>query len=1351
MGRRPAPVAPRPPSNVEIVSLARSPLLRFSTNGCKRVALLWSRWVYWVFVVSFFQVRRRQLDESGAQVIQRLALMPAIRGDSGARFSQARAVGLVALVVRRLQRAFVDKLFGIMRGRPIEDTEEPQAVSSPPSVLAVDWQWDETSQRIRALLAERLGGERSGHGKVGVQVIVQAGMVREYRSAEEALVAEVAREPVVSRSMLLEHQSADYILEAVLRSLPFDLADRCCMQEVAGNCDHLLLTFCVDRAAANMRALSWVFEVLQGAGMPPNVFPHVELCAAHGVALVKSRARGDHDGIVQASHSLSALMRQGRSLATLRDAVLQLVNRHLEVRKERRPADIDARGSWLADLLYSGSGTEHLWVTTASGEVRKGRLLMDLQAVTDAFDLGADGSPIVHWCHKDGAIGKGCCNSREEAVEKTAVPLLNWLIHRSWDAASVSRWTYVLNNLRKIAVGFLSNSLLPKALAEMQVFCGVTQGMERMLAKMLAADEGNFSAREKLRLLKICQSLCKPKAAWQIATVITVLALVDKILWSILGFDRRHRATLGSLLDESSSPLAMCQRALLDHLSYWSALASHWALFAAMGGMFDNTECRRFARMHLLTISASLLDHFELRMAHPPYSLLVLASSGVGLDRKMAAATRFRDVPDHCLNVFCRRLRRAYPGDEALLRSGSHLLKALADSPFISVDKSERLHASMRVDLRSTGRARCFTTSSDRIVCQEVRAEHQTRSGVDPSKALVSSGTSRRRGSEAASAVVDAKPDQRARATRGGARMVWQNHKMSAFKAAVAPARPLTNTERKRVQDRCSEEWPALPAEEKAMWEQIALGDRWAALSQAPPLAAGPPAPFVPLWGQGPEADRGYAVPPSEIAAEWHRLGSDKRRRVVHEDPALRVAGVVEARSHGTSHLDIFGCGASKKNICRATLAPEAASELDELVKKLNAWVKSLGIGPARSCQQLVWLRGERKREGASGGHFVDAVLLLIDCRFRPNMQFFGRCILEGASCDQVASELPPYPYTVNLASRPARLSPSFRTADIATSDEISLALSRIGSSWEIRTLVWEESDSESLLSFRVTGASEVVPCGPAKRSRTSGIPPCTIPAEMLIEDPLAFGRAAAQGNRQSQLATEGGLRGDSPPQADSGDEFGFDAGEPQPSAPGDVIAQCIADLMESDLVEAGELALFAEDNLELGEFMLPAAAQQGEEGQDDEPVSEVEEQAALKIGEREAMEPAPSPEFAEVTPEVAAAGATISDAGYISSQAQGWQDIAAVGRITTWPSSKPVERRSVGCRCYLHPGCTSAARSRQVVDDQTLLRWLFSGQREPGATRERQHELAKLHKAAFFTMAPSRGRQPAASSSSAA
>lgn len=152
-------------------------------------------------------------------------------------------------------------------------------------------------------------------------------------------------------------------------------------------------------------------------------------------------------------------------------------------------------------------------MTTRAGEQRKSQLLTDFEVVADAFDLGAtDCSALVHWCHKGGVgNGMGCCKSREESVEKTAVPLLNWLIHRSWDAASVSRWTYVLTNLRKIAVGFLANALLPAALIEMQIFCGVSQGMEVMLAKMLAADEGNFSAREKLRLLKICRSLCHPQ------------------------------------------------------------------------------------------------------------------------------------------------------------------------------------------------------------------------------------------------------------------------------------------------------------------------------------------------------------------------------------------------------------------------------------------------------------------------------------------------------------------------------------------------------------------------------------------------------------------------------------------------------------------------------------------------------------------------------------------------------------------------------------------------------------------------------------------------------------------------
>lgn len=265
-----------------------------------------------------------------------------------------------------------------------------QAVAAPRPRRYEQRSWElmaQASQRIRAHHPQLLAGVRSSLSKVGVQVIAQAGMLRDYRRpgpgpSSAALVTEIAREPVVSRSMLLETQSADDILEAVLHALPLDIEDQGCMQTAAASCDHLLLTFCVDRASANMRALSWIVEVLERPGMPPNVFPHVEPCAAHGAALVKARARGDHDGIVKASHSLAALMRQARGLATLRDSVLQLVGRHLVVRRERRPTEVVDRCSRLAVLLYGASDSEHLWVTSRAGEQRKGQRLTDLEALS---------------------------------------------------------------------------------------------------------------------------------------------------------------------------------------------------------------------------------------------------------------------------------------------------------------------------------------------------------------------------------------------------------------------------------------------------------------------------------------------------------------------------------------------------------------------------------------------------------------------------------------------------------------------------------------------------------------------------------------------------------------------------------------------------------------------------------------------------------------------------------------------------------------------------------------------------------------------------------------------------------
>ena len=106
------------------------------------------------------------------------------------------------------------------------------------------------------------------------------------------------------------------------------------MQNLASHTDCMIVAFAVDRAASNFPVLDWVFSQLESPAMPQNVFPFVELCAAHGVALVKGSVKVP-DSLVGPSHTFSVVMRQERFVRELRNSIEFVVRTSLRV--QRRP------------------------------------------------------------------------------------------------------------------------------------------------------------------------------------------------------------------------------------------------------------------------------------------------------------------------------------------------------------------------------------------------------------------------------------------------------------------------------------------------------------------------------------------------------------------------------------------------------------------------------------------------------------------------------------------------------------------------------------------------------------------------------------------------------------------------------------------------------------------------------------------------------------------------------------------------------------------------------------------------------------------------------------------------------
>ena len=104
-------------------------------------------------------------------------------------------------------------------------------------------------------------------------------------------------------------------------------------------------------------------------------------------------------------------------------------------------------------------------------------------------------------------------------------------------------------------------------------------GVEASLARLILADMNDFTSRNKLRLLRICKTLCPPDAAWKLGLVFVSMLSVDPLLYDLLGDSERPRATLADLCSHADSPLARAQARIADRLESWDAQGPAWTVF----------------------------------------------------------------------------------------------------------------------------------------------------------------------------------------------------------------------------------------------------------------------------------------------------------------------------------------------------------------------------------------------------------------------------------------------------------------------------------------------------------------------------------------------------------------------------------------------------------------------------------------------------------------------------------------------------------------------------------------------------------------------------------------------------
>ena len=877
-----------------------------------------------------------------------LACAPTRRGGDQRPGLQAKCAAAVAACILQVQKACLVQRFQDVSSELLR-VFRPERRSSCPAyrVHTYCMQWDETSQKIRALATRSFPHAHVSHRQHASQIMMQHGCMHVDLFMEDDSVS--LSEPLFVRGLVLKEQKADHLIEGLLRGQPLGLDVSSSVEALSGKCDAFVLSWTVDRAAVNSVVSRWLLSRCLSAS---KVLCHVEPCWAHGVSLIKGRPTMGKR-LAVSLNSLSYLLRTPRTLSALRECVARIIGRRLVVKQEPRLDVYRRRAQCLFETLFGPDDAEYLYRFDKHGNKVPGKVLEDIRTFLGLVDIDPDRHDLVHWCCGEG--GNPCCTDREEAVERTTIAALNFLFGHGWETAAVSRWTHTNKLAKRWLVGTFAGQLLPQALKELQATWDVDASMITTLERLVAADSGDFSSQNKLRLLRICRTLCAPGAHVEMMLMVVTTKLADDMLYQILGH-RRNRSSLFQLAHPASSPIPVFMGELSWLLTCWGGHEAAWMLLSLVGGDFASADLRVQARRQILQLLAGCFDLFEVRLSSPPYNLLALCHSDLSVPQRRDLVRGFMAENYACLPPLAKRLRDMFGTIPDMIFKAPRVLESWAKHTFCAIDFCERSHAAMRQDLRSAGRAKSFTASANRMLCRQMVSEHVCRGGTALSAQGVASLDSR----SGCSAQGEASTSGVSLAGHPGNPFIrFRNAKVTAWKAVHAPDRPLTRQEREELDHMSKQAWASLKEDSPGDFAAQLLVNRAASARSCTTLAPRSPEQaghFTGLWGNDSK--------PQPIAADTLlQHGVACRRQLalsrVWNDSDLIVDEVADRSrdAHGEA-LNVFGCCAAKKNVCRShgVLTVDEIGKLDFLTSHISHWVDSLGKDQAGSCGHLLWL-----------------------------------------------------------------------------------------------------------------------------------------------------------------------------------------------------------------------------------------------------------------------------------------------------------------------------------------------------------------------------------------------------------
>eukprot|EP00959_Pyramimonas_sp_CCMP1952_P148088 3098644-Pyramimonas_sp.AAC.1 len=130
-----------------------------------------------------------------------------------------------------------------------------QCAKDVKKICILSGEWDESRQRIKPAAGHVRQGEYNTMKALGSEVTMQSWTMAETNGGDIVSVF-----PFYCKGVVLSAQTADFILEAVLKRAPYNFEHPEELGKIARGSDFCILALCVDRASANWKAIEWIWS-----------------------------------------------------------------------------------------------------------------------------------------------------------------------------------------------------------------------------------------------------------------------------------------------------------------------------------------------------------------------------------------------------------------------------------------------------------------------------------------------------------------------------------------------------------------------------------------------------------------------------------------------------------------------------------------------------------------------------------------------------------------------------------------------------------------------------------------------------------------------------------------------------------------------------------------------------------------------------------------------------------------------------------------------------------------------------------------------------------------------------------